>query len=42
MRLKGKVVVNTGAGSGIGKASAELFAREGASMIVVDNNANTE
>ena len=42
MRLKGRVAVITGAGSGIGKASAELFAREGASMIMVDNNANTE
>ncbi|ALS26704.1 SDR family NAD(P)-dependent oxidoreductase [Paenibacillus cisolokensis] len=36
MRLKDKVVLITGAGSGIGKASALLFAGEGATVIVND------
>lgn len=34
MRLDGKVAVITGAGSGIGQASARLFAREGARVVV--------
>lgn len=36
MRLAGKVAIITGAGSGMGRAAAELFAREGASVMVVD------
>lgn len=36
MRLKDKIVIITGSGSGIGKSSALLFAREGAVVIVND------
>ena len=36
MRLAGKVAVITGAGSGIAEASAEVFAREGASVVIAE------
>lgn len=39
MRLKGKVAIITGAGAGIGRASAELFAREGARVLLADIDA---
>lgn len=35
-KLEGKVAVVTGAGSGIGRASASLFGKEGAKVIVAD------
>jgi NAD(P)-dependent dehydrogenase (short-subunit alcohol dehydrogenase family) len=36
MRLAGKVILVTGAGSGMGQAAAEMFAREGARIIATD------
>src|SRR5579884_3504776 len=41
MRLEGKVAVVTGAGQGIGRAVAELFAREGARLVLNDLNRST-
>lgn len=38
MRLKDKVALITGAGSGIGRETAVLFAQEGAAICVVDVN----
>jgi NAD(P)-dependent dehydrogenase (short-subunit alcohol dehydrogenase family) len=38
MRLKDQVVVVTGAGSGIGRASAKEFAKEGARVVAADIN----
>lgn len=40
MKLKGKVALITGAGSGFGKATALLFAKEGAGVVVADLNAD--
>ena len=39
MRLQGRTAVITGAGSGIGRASALLFAQEGAQLALVDRAA---
>jgi NAD(P)-dependent dehydrogenase (short-subunit alcohol dehydrogenase family) len=38
MRLAGKTAIITGAGTGIGRACAELFVREGASVALVARN----
>ncbi|MBU2015600.1 MAG: SDR family NAD(P)-dependent oxidoreductase, partial [Alphaproteobacteria bacterium] len=35
-RLANKICIITGSGSGIGRASALMFAREGATVIVAD------
>ena len=38
MRLRGKVAIVTGAGGGIGAATAQAMAREGAAVVCVDRN----
>jgi NAD(P)-dependent dehydrogenase (short-subunit alcohol dehydrogenase family) len=40
-RLAGKAAYITGAGAGIGRAAAELFAREGATVVVAEFNAES-
>jgi 2-keto-3-deoxy-L-fuconate dehydrogenase len=40
MRLKGKTALITAAGQGIGRATAEAFVREGATVIAADINAD--
>lgn len=41
MRLEGKAAVVTGAGAGIGRAVAELFAEEGASVLIAEIDERT-
>lgn len=38
MRLKNKIALITGAGSGIGRATAQCFAAAGATIVAVDIN----
>ena len=38
MRFQGKVALITAAGAGIGKATAVILAREGATVVAVDVN----
>ncbi|PTL37738.1 glucose 1-dehydrogenase [Alkalicoccus saliphilus] len=41
MKLEGKTAVITGAGSGMGRAAAILFAKEGANVVAADMNEET-
>jgi len=36
--MEGKVIIITGAASGIGRATAQIYAREGARVITADVN----
>ena len=38
MRLSGKVTAITGGGSGIGRAAAELFAKESAAVLILERD----
>jgi dihydroanticapsin dehydrogenase len=40
-RLQNKVAIVTGGGEGIGRATCELFAQEGAAVVIAERNADT-
>ena len=40
-RLQRKVAVITGAGAGIGRATADLFAEEGAAVVIAERDEST-
>ena len=42
MKLDGKVAIISGGGTGIGAATARLFAREGASVVVTGATLRTQ
>ncbi|MDR1745159.1 MAG: SDR family oxidoreductase, partial [Planctomycetota bacterium] len=41
MRIRNKIAAITGAGSGIGLAAAELFGKEGATVLILEKNAES-
>ena len=40
MRLENKICAITGAGGGIGRVAADIFAKEGATVLILELNAD--